>query len=252
MVMGVVESLPLRHGLYPELAGARILITGLEAGHGVDIARAFANVGCALVLQTPNMTAELEILLEVLSGSAADIRVTSEEILDAETALRFAQNAVQAFGGLDVVVNLARLSTDGIAAGASESEVEHHVACALRGPLNITRVVANRMAVTWVPGLVLNIVTQPAPKSSAEALLGSLARAALSALTRAEAGQWADQAVRINAILPAEASIAYRPHEGLASEPEIAALALHLAGKRGKDLSGLVFDVAAIPAHGCC
>jgi 3-oxoacyl-[acyl-carrier protein] reductase len=248
MVMGVVESHSLRHGLYPELAGARVLITGLEAGHGVDIARAFANVGSALVLQTPGMTPELEVLLEVLAGSAADIHITSEEILDAETALKFAQGAVQPFGGIDVVVNLARLTAEGLAGDASDSDFEDRLARTLRVPLNVTRVIANRMALTWVPGLVLNIVTQPVPQSPAEALLGSMARALLAALTRTEAGRWTDQAVRINAVAPAASP---GPQGGLASEPEIAALALHLAGKRGKGLSGLVFDAAAIPAHGC-
>lgn len=252
MVMGVVESQSLRHGLYPELAGARVLITGLEPGHGVDIARAFADVGCRLVLQTPAMTAELEVLLEVLAKTAADIRVTIDEILDTETALRFAQGTMQAFGGLEVVINLARLPAAGIATDASEGEVEDRVAGALRGPLHITRVVANRMGVTWVPGLILNIVTQPPPSTAAEAALGSVARAALAALTRTEAAQWADQAVRINAVVPAETSAAAGHRHGLASEPEIAALALHLAGRRGKALSGLVFDAAGIPAPGCC
>jgi 3-oxoacyl-[acyl-carrier protein] reductase len=252
MVMGVVESQSLRHGLYPELAGARVLITGLEAGHGVDIARAFANVGCQLVLQTPHMAPELEVLLEVLASSAADIRITNEDILDAATALKFAQGAVKAFGGLEAVINLARLPAAGIAADAGESEVEDRVAEALRGPLNVTHVVANRMAVTWVPGLILNIVTQAPPRTSAEAALGSVARATLSALTRTEAARWADQAVRINAIVPGQADKSGGRREGLVSEPEIAALALHLAGQRGKALSGLVFDAAAIPAPGCC
>ncbi len=252
MVMGVVESQSLRHGLYPELAGVRVLITGLEPRHGVDIARAFANVGSALVLQTPRMTGELEVLLEVLAGSAADIRVTSEEIGEGEDALRFAQGAVQAFGGLDVVVNLARLEAEGLDGDVSEAEVEDCVARTLRGPFNITRVAANRMSITWVPGLILNVVTQPAPKSHAEALIGAMARAALAGLTRTEAARWTDQAVRINAVVPAEPGMNGELREGLASEPEIAALALHLAGKRGKNLTGLVFDAATVPTAGCC
>ena len=36
---------------YPELAGARVLITGISTETGVDIARGFAEVGCRLVLQ---------------------------------------------------------------------------------------------------------------------------------------------------------------------------------------------------------
>jgi len=248
MVMGVVESQSLRHGLYPELAGARVLVTGLETGHGVDIARAFANVGSALVLQAPHMSPELEVLLEVLAASAAGVHVSSDSILDAEAAIKFAQGAMLAFGGIDVVVNLARLDARGIEADAAEGELEECLAQALGGPLNITRVVANRMAVTWVPGLVLNVVTQPTPRTAAELLLGSMARAVLATLTRGEAMRWSDQAVRINAVAPS-ASTAAGPRQGLASEPEIAALALHLASKRGKALSGLVFDAAGIPAQ---
>ena len=249
MVMSVVET-KAQVGLYPELNGARVLITGLEADHGVDIARAFADAGCRLILQTGTQDTALEIVLEVLAQSAQDVHVSTTPIPDQDAALRFAQEAVRRYGGLDAVVNLARLDDSGLEPDASEAEIEDRVVATLGRSFRITHVIANRMQVTWKEGLILNIVTQSAPETPAAAELGRIARAALAGLTRQEAARWADKAVRINAIVPAvdDSCEPGACHAGLSSEPQIAALAVHLAGKRGRNLSGLVFDASAMPA----
>lgn len=243
MVMGVIESQQIQSG-YPELAGARVLITGLESGHGVDIARAFAEQGCRLVLQTPALDTMLEVLLETLVRDAGGVHITEGEIRDETAALKCAQSAVGVYGGIDVVINLARLDEKGLAEDATSIDIEDRLAATLGGPLLITRVIANRMQLTWREGLILNIVTQRAPDTKAAAQLGRVANAALAALTKREAQRWAEGAVRVNAIVPAVndscAPGAIEP--GLHSEPEIATLALRLASNKGKTLSGLVFD----------
>ena len=58
MLMSAIEGLKYAPS-YPELAGKRILITGLSAGLGVDIARAFADARCRLVLQIDELTEEM-------------------------------------------------------------------------------------------------------------------------------------------------------------------------------------------------
>ena len=60
-------------------------------------------------------------------------------------------------------------------------------------------------------------------------------------MTRGEAGQWADQAVRINAVGP-RTQTGGSTGAALKSEPDIAALALYLASRRGKTLSSHIFD----------
>lgn len=229
---------------YPELSGKRVLITGLEAGHGVDIARAFAAVGCRLVLQTPVISPELDVVLEILAQEAPEVRVSSAPITSEDAALVFAQQAVAAYGGLDIVVNLARLEVGEMAGRGSEDDIEGSVAATLGRPLKVTEVVANRMQLTWKEGLILNIVTQAGPPHPVKDMLGKIARGTLAAVTRRQAERWADKAVRINAIVPAGNTLA--EDSGLParlnSEPEIAAIALHLAGNGGKSVSGLVFD----------
>ena len=231
MVMGVAE-IQSRQGIYPELEGARVLVTGLEADHGVEVARAFADAGCRLIVQTPAMSHELEILLELMAQSAEELRISESLIEDDAAAIRFAQGAVKEFGGLDVVVNLARLDAAGLSPDADQDDIEDRIAATLGPAFRITRVVANRMHVTWNEGLVLNVVTQGAAASPAAMMLGQIARAALAALTRREGERLADKAVRVNAIVPADEP--GETHHGLAGEPRIAALALHLAGKRGR------------------
>lgn len=246
MVMGVLES-QSRHGLFPELAGARVLITGLLPGHGVDIARAFADVGCRLIIQAPHVSPELEVLLEIIAERAEEVSLVGEPVRDTATAMAFSQGAAMAYGGLEVVVNLARLDASYLSASATDAEVEDCVASALRAPVHITRVVANRMRLTWTEGLILNIVTQAAPRTPLETIAGQFARAGLAAMTRREAEGWASDAVRVNAVAPAPEP-SCEPGAmpvGLSSEPQIASLALHLAGRRGRALTGLVFDAAA-------
>jgi len=245
MVMGVIEGSHVE-AKYPELAGARILITGLESGHGVDIARAFAEQGCRLVVQTPALDTLLEVLLETLVKDAGAVHVTEGVIGDEATALKCAQSAIGVYGGLDVVINLARLDEEGIADEATERDIEDRLAATLRGPLLITRVIANRMQLTWREGLILNVVSQRGPQSNAEYQLGRIANTAVAALTKREAAHWADKAVRVNAIVPAVLE-SCEPGEidtGLYSEPEIATLALRLASHQGRTLSGLVFDAS--------
>ncbi len=247
MVMGVVEGLvdSVQHS---GLEGTRILITGLKSRHGVEIARAFAEQGCRLVLQTPEMNSDLAIVLEVLASDAQDVRVSETPISDDASALKLAQWASGAFGGLDVVINLACLDDAGLEPDACIEDIEDRLSATLSGPFRITQVIANRMQLTWKEGLILNIVTQRDAETPAAVQLGQIARAALSALTRQEAARWAGKAVRVNAIVPS-AELGCIPGEfetGLASENEIAELALRLASGHGKGISGLTFDAALV------
>lgn len=241
MYMSVVDSDP-GVAVYPELAGLRVLVTGLSAAAGVDIARAFAEHGCRMVLQAQEQSPEITAIGELLAQCAGDIRMFAEPIDAGEQAVRFAQTAAKAFGGLEVVINLVPFTAEDLATTGSVDAIESVISNRLLPMTLLTRVVANRMRLIMTEGLVLNVVLMPEPKTSREAAMAALVRSAVAALTRGEAQAWAGEALRINAVAPA----ADGKSGSLASEPSIAALALHLASRRGKRLSGLVFDAAGM------
>jgi len=244
MLTSVVEA---RRGvlggfIYPELEGKRVLITGLTATAGVDVARAFADHGCRLIVQIPEPSPETDALLEVLAGGAEEVKASHASVTTPEEAVRFTQGAVMAFGGLDIVVNLIPLDRSDLDAGASVADIEDLIARRLQGALQATRVAANRMGLTWSNGVILNVLAAQAPNGGAEAAMIGIARGVLAAMTRQEALYWERDGVRINAIAP-PSGLSGAP---VASEGEVAsgvaALALYLAAGRGSELSGLVLD----------
>lgn len=242
MLTSVLES-GVSVGSYPELAGKRILITGLGLHAGVDVARAFAEQGCRIVLHTTETGAEADAVLEMLSQTASELQVYSEPLTDMNAAVRFAQTAARTFNGLDAAINILHIDLEALALGdAHSADIESAVASKLHNACLVARVAANRMRLTLSDGLILNILTCAPPRSKKETTLLSVARSMLAAMTRNEARQWADQAIRINAVAPS----LELPESGehLTTEPDIAALAMFLASPRGRELSGLMFDTA--------
>lgn len=237
--------------VYAELAGARILITGLTADLGVDIARAFADHRARLVLQSADASPAVAELAAILAESASDMKLFLEAPLDRDSAVRFAQAAAATFGGLDAVVNLVTIRRSDLAGLASLEACEAFIADKMIVPTLVGRVAANRMRLTWTEGLVLNVIVVEEPANAAEAALAGLVRAALAALTRGEADDWADKAIRFNAIGPKSHAAGESAGATLGSEPDIAALALYLAAKRGRSLSGHVFDAEGVARRGC-
>jgi NAD(P)-dependent dehydrogenase (short-subunit alcohol dehydrogenase family) len=228
-----------------ELSRARILITGLTGNSGVDVARAFADLNVRLVVHTAELSPELVELFAFLSQSASEIRLHTLDISTANSAARFAQTSAQAFGGLDAAINMASISEAEINAIRRDEDLEAFIATKLAPLAQLTRVVANRMCVVMSEGLVLNVLNMPQPRNGRAAAIASFARTALAAMIAHEARSWADKGIRINGVGP-RAFFDGGAGAYLANEPDIASLALHLASRRGRSLSGHVFDASGI------
>jgi NAD(P)-dependent dehydrogenase (short-subunit alcohol dehydrogenase family) len=245
MFMSVIDN-SHTSARYGELAGARVMITGLSPDHGVDIARAFADHKTRLVLQTPTPEApETTALVAMLAESAHEIQVFGDAITTTGAAQRFTQAGTQALGGVDAVINLVAVTQHELAeltkSGSLEA-IEAFIAEKLAPALAITRIAANRMRVTMCEGLILNIVALPDAMTEKAASIGNIVRATLATITKREAQVWACDGIRINAVGPRAHLPGERPGAALASEPEIAAVALYLASSRARQLSGHVFD----------
>jgi 3-oxoacyl-[acyl-carrier protein] reductase len=234
-----VETFPA----YPELAGKRVLITGLSRAHGVDIARAFAEHRTRLVLHASEDCAETQAVAEIAAQSALEMRLFTGSLLDADSAVRFARTAVKSFAGLDVVINIVDGTHLVTAATATETQVERAISAALTPAYVISRIAANRMRTTWTEGLILNIVPEPASASRSARALAAVARATIASMTRQEAERWSEHGIRINGVAPATLSAGIGAQ--LTCEPDIASLALQLASRRGRNLSGLIFEAAS-------
>lgn len=242
MFMSVLDN-SLTSARYGELAGARIMITGLSPAHGVDIARAFADHKGRLVLQTASATdPETTALVAVLAETAHEIKMFDEPIDTVAGAVKFAQTGTQAFGSVDAVINLIPVRSSEMAGLRSLEDVEAFVSAKLGAALQITRTAANRMRLMLTEGLILNVVVMPDAGGGASAAVAGIVRAALATMTRKEAEAWAGHGIRVNAIGPRASLPGDKASAALASEPEMAAVALYLASSRARGLSGHIFE----------
>lgn len=240
MLMSVIEG-ALSAPAYPELAGKRVLITGVTRQSGIDIARAFAEHRGRVILQFAETSAPMQAVAEIVAPDALETRVYGP-VGRGQAAVRFAKSAVQAFGGLDAVINLVPLETTHLDPAATVEDIDALIAAQLELPLTIARIAANRMGVTWTQGLILNVATLTGRPGGTRQAFAMLAKSCLADLTRAQAEEWAGRGVRFNAIAPQTAL--GEPGPRLSGEADVASLALYLASDRGRALSGCVFEAA--------
>jgi 3-oxoacyl-[acyl-carrier protein] reductase len=239
MLMSVVEGVRSA-AAYPELAGKRVLVSGLSSRCGVDVARAFADHKARLILQFDEMSEQTQAIAEIAAPAALDIRAFGPVSPEVQAVARFARSVMQAFGGVDAVVNLVALAPADVGTATSLEEIERRIARSLLLPCLIAKIAANRMALSYIEGLILNVAMLTPPLTGPARAFACVAKTALTALTRGQAEEWADKAIRFNAITPETADPRAQPR--LAGEPEVAELALYLASGRGKALSGHVFE----------
>jgi len=256
LLTSLVEE--LRFGVvFPELAGARVMISGVSSLLGVDISRAFAEHRSRLLLQKSETSIEMDEVAAMLAQCAGGLKVYDGQLQEAEEAAGFAKGPAQhAFGGLDVLINLITLTPADLRSTGGLEEVEAVVSQKLLAPTLMGRIVANRMRLTWRDGLILNVLSTPPVHDARGAALASFLGATLATITRKEAEIWAREGIRINAVshgrtgpslpAPLDGSSPFCSSQSTASEPELAALALYLASERGTSLSGQVFDTALV------
>jgi NAD(P)-dependent dehydrogenase (short-subunit alcohol dehydrogenase family) len=226
---------------YPELAGKRVLITGLTSAGGVDIARAFAEHSCRLVLQFAEVSEPMQAVAELVAPAALETKVYGPVAAATEDVVAFARTAAQAYGGLDAVINLVALEPGKLSPAATTGDIEQLVATRLALPFLMSKVAANRMGLVWNEGLILNVATLSQKAGPIGRAFAAVTKSALNAMTRAQAQEWGSRGIRFNAIAP---QVAQEPTEpALNGEPDVASLALYLVSGRGKALSGCVFEV---------
>jgi 3-oxoacyl-[acyl-carrier protein] reductase len=238
MLMSVIEE-ARSAAAYPELAGKRVLITGITSSCGVDVAQAFAEHRTKLILQFAEGGECVDAIAELAAPAALAIETFGPIGPSTDAAVQFARTGAKVFGGIDVLVNLVALAPPKLEAVTAVADIEAMVASRLLLPCVLANVVANRMALMFNEGVIINIASL-ANRSAGNQAFATMVKSAMTAMTRRQAEEWAARAIRFNAIAPQIAT--GWCEEILSGETDVAGLALYLASTRGKTLSGLIFE----------
>ena len=247
--------------------GRVVIVTGAGGGLGRAHALAFASEGAKVVVNDIGTSREGEgtsagpaqQVVDEIRDSGGEAMANTDDVADWDGAERLIRTAVDAFGGLDVLVNNAGFLRDRMLANMGIDEWDAVVRVHMRGHFCTLRHAAGfwrdeSKAGRTPDGRIINT-------SSGAGLMGSVgqgnyaaAKAGIVGLTLNAAAEFARYGVTVNAIAPAARTrmtevampdMMRPPESGFdAMAPEnVSPLVVWLGSAESKDVTGRVFEV---------
>ena len=192
-----------------------VIVTGASSGIGRDVAQRMLKDGANVVLggrDTDRLTAAVRAL-----GEPSRTLAVAGDIADPATAERLVAGAVEAFGGVDVLVNNAGIFGSSPFTEVSAEELESFVAVNLRGTWQVTQQVVRRLLEQGTGGSIVSLgtaLTQHAV-TGFQAAAPLVTKGGVQALTLALAAELAPNGIRVNMIAPGVVRTPLHPAEGV-------------------------------------
>jgi meso-butanediol dehydrogenase/(S,S)-butanediol dehydrogenase/diacetyl reductase len=179
------------------------LVTGGGTGIGRATAHALAADGLAVVLSGRRPEPLARVASEIASVGGRALAVSGDLAVEKD-AERLVRTAVEAFGGLHVVVNNAGVIRRNIRLHEVGVELwDELVASNLRGPYLVLHFALPELLRTEGDRCIVNVSSTLAVKPAPGIAPYAAAKGGLIALTRAIALEYAGDGIRCNVVLPA-------------------------------------------------
>lgn len=177
-------------------AGKVAVVTGASSGIGRATALAFSREGASVVLVSRDQAA----LEAVANEAGGPVVVTPADVMAADTPGRVVQAALDAFGGIDVLVNAAGIIGTAATDQTPDELFDRMFAINVRAPFRLMREAFPHLKARQ--GNVVNVSSVNGLRAFAGVAVYCSSKAALDHLTRCAALDWAPHGVRANCVNP--------------------------------------------------
>lgn len=175
------------------------IITGSSRGIGLSIAHSLAKAGHQVVLNS-RRPFENEIL-EQFADYPLAVGTMIGDVSDFETAKELVDQVKETFGRIDVLVNNAGITKDGLFMRMSEDDFNTVIQTNLNGVFNMSRHVVPIM-LKQRSGSIINMSSIVGVTGNAGQVNYAASKAGIIGLTKALAREVASRSITVNAIAP--------------------------------------------------
>lgn len=238
------------------LEGRVVLVTGGTRGIGRAIVEALLDDGASVVF-TGRDAARVETTAEELTTRPGKAVGLVAEMSRGEDIQRMVSEVDKQFDRLDLLVNNAGITKDGLLVRMKDADWDEVMGVNLRAAFQATRAAA-RLMVRQRSGRIVNVTSAAGAMGTAGQANYSAAKAGLIGLTKSAARELAHWGILVNAVAPGlietdmaavlpanvrEAYIAQVPLKRLGTSREVAEVVRFLASEGAGYITGQVIHV---------
>jgi 3-oxoacyl-[acyl-carrier protein] reductase len=232
------------------------VVTGASQGIGRETALALSEAGAKVAVAARNEE-KLAALVAEISAAGGEAVVVKMDVADAEQVKAGFKQVLKKFGRLDILVNNAAITRDGLALRMKQDDWEAVIRTNLTGAhLCTQQALATMMRAR--AGRIINIASIVAEMGNAGQANYVAAKAGLIGLTKAIAIEMASRSITVNAVAPGfietpmtdvlgdkvkEELKARIPLGRMGSARDVAAAIVFLASDEAAYITGHVLDV---------
>jgi len=233
------------------------VVTGASRGIGRAVAIKLASLGANIVLNYRSSIKSVEEVLAEIKTMGANAVAVQGDISNFAEAEKVIKAAVENFGSLDILINNAGITKDGLLARMKEEDFDIVIETNLKGAFNCIRH-ATPIMMKQRKGRIINMSSVVGVAGNAGQINYAASKAGVIGMTKSAAKELASRGITVNAIAPGfiqtdmtdalsdkvkEELLSGIPLKRLGQANEVAELAAFLASESASYITGQVINI---------
>lgn len=178
-----------------------VIVTGGSRGIGAEIVKTLANENHKVILNYNNSKEQAEKIQQELLEQGKEIEIIKADVSKKEEAKKLIQFALNKFNKIDVLINNAGISQEGLFTDVTEEEWQKIMNINLNSVFYCTQQALKYM-IQEQQGCIINISSIWGETGASCEVAYSATKAAINGMTKALAKEVGPSNIRVNAIAP--------------------------------------------------
>lgn len=239
------------------LKGKNVIVTGATRGIGREIALTLAQNGANIAMNYRNLNSEVEDLINKIKSFGVDALAIKCDVSITEEVDNFVKEVKSHYNTIDVLVNNAGITKDGLIIRMKEEDFDDVLDVNLKGTFNTTKSVSSIM-VRQKYGKIINISSVVGIAGNAGQCNYAASKAGVIGFSKSVARELASRNINVNVVAPGyintdmtknlpdkvkEEIIKSIPMKKIGDPKEVANLVLFLSSNLSDYITGQVINV---------